>query len=333
MARINLIAWDNQRGLTHDLRLLRQTLESLGHQVSLTDAGPKRKHGAWKARLQRVRMALRWLLSGGREPARYDLNIFLEHVRPACLGMARRNAFIPNPEWFSQRDRRWLHRFDAVLTKTRVATDTFAAWGYPTTHIGFMSVDRLDPQMPREPGFLHLAGASRMKGTERLLAVWRRHPEWPCLHVQQSPLTAEPKDGPAPANLDHRVGYARDIDDIARLQNTYRFHLCLSEAEGWGHYIVEAMGCGAVAITCDAPPMNELVRPERGLLVRVQETGPLNAATRYHFDEAALEAAIERAIAMSTTEREAMQAQARAWFLANNAGFGERLAAALQPLL
>ncbi|RUL75995.1 glycosyltransferase [Dyella choica] len=333
MAHINLIAWDNNRGMTHDLRLLRQALEALGHQVTLADAGPKRKHGAWKARSLRLKMLLRWLLSAGRKPRRLDVNIFLEHVRPAFLKLARRNVLIPNPEWLSQRDRRWLDHFDAVFTKTHSATTTIQAWGHPATYIGFLSVDRHDPEAQREPMFLHLAGASRMKGTERLLAVWRRHPEWPRLIVQQSPDTAVVVEGHSAQNLDHRVGYPRDIAEIAQLQNRCIYHLCLSEAEGWGHYIVEAMGCGAVVLTCDGQPMNELVRPDRGLLVQAQDAGPQNAARRYLFDEASLEAAIERIIAMPDAERSAMQQRARSWFLANNQGFQSRLADALQPLL
>lgn len=333
MARINLIAWDNQRGLSHDLRLLRQALEGLGHQVSLTPGGPKRRDGAWAARWLRMRMFMVWLISGGRRPRQFDFNIFLEHVRPACLGLARRNVLIPNPEWFSARDQRWLPRFDCIFTKTRVATEVFAAWGCPTSYIGFLSTDRHNPKQLRQPGFLHLAGASRMKGTERLLALWQRHPEWPLLVVQQSPLTAHKGGEPTAVNIDHRVGYVREASDIAQLQNRYCFHLCLSEAEGWGHYIAEAMGCCAVVITCDAPPMNELVRPDRGLLVKAREVTHLNAARRYCFDEADLEMVIQHAVAMADDKRHDMQARAREWFLANNAGFPARLAAALQPLL
>lgn len=333
MAHINLIAWDNQRGLSHDLHLLRQTLEGLGHQVSQTNVGPKRRHGIFQAHWLRLRMIVGWLVSGGRLSAKFDLNIFLEHARPAYLKLARRNAFIPNPEWFSKRDQRWLRYFDRVLTKTRIATDTFAEWGYPTTYIGFLSVDRWDPNLPRQASFLHLAGASRMKGTQDLLTIWQRHPEWPRLIVQQSPLTANPSNAPTPANIEHRIGYAKDISDITRMQNSFVFHLCLSEAEGWGHYIVEAMGCGAVTITCDAPPMNELVQPDRGILVHACMIGRQNAAMRYRFDEISLEEAIERAITMTDDQRRFLQSNARAWFLDNNQRFASRLAAALQLLL
>lgn len=332
--RINLIGWDNGRGLSHDLRLLRETLESLGNEVHVTSVGPKRRR--WTPRALWIRFRLMWqsLKSGDGVRWKFDANIMLEHVQPAYFGTARRNFFIPNPEWLSRRDERHLHRFDALLAKTRVAAAIFQARGIPTRYIGFRSTDCLIPKMPREPHFLHLAGASRMKGTGRLLALWRRHPEWPPLLVLQSPQTAPGMPmTPERDNVQHRIATLCDIEDIRHLQNSHVFHLCLSEAEGWGHYIAESMSCGAVTITCDAPPMNELVRPERGLLVAAKAVGRLNASTRYHFDEAALEATIERARNMSAGEYEALGAAARGWFETNQQRFAGLLQDALQPLL
>lgn len=332
--RINLIGWDNGRGLTHDLRLLRETLESLGHEVQVTSVGPRRRRSVHRALALRLKLIWQSLRRGTGANWKFDTNIMLEHIHPAYLGVATRNFFIPNPEWLSRRDERHLHRFDAVLAKTRVAASTFKARGISTRYIGFCSTDCLRPEVTRQPHFLHLAGASRMKGTARLLEVWRRHPEWPPLLVLQSPQTAQgmPTE-PARDNVRHHVATLCDIEQIRDLQNSHVFHVCLSEAEGWGHYIAEAMSCGAVTITCDAPPMNELVRPDRGLLVAATVAGTLNAATRYQFDEEALVAAIERASAMSSAEREAMGAAARAWFEANHQRFTGALDDALKPLL
>ena len=334
MARINLIAWDNDRGLSHDIRLLRAALESLEHQVCVTQVGPSRKRQQGRALVQRARLLWRWLRSGGRGSWRHDVNITLEHVLPAYLGLARRNLFIPNPEWLSPRDERHLHRFDALLSKTQAATATFAARGLVTRYIGFQSVDCLDRAVPRRTDYLHLAGASRMKGTERLLALWARHPEWPRLLVLQSAQTAAAMpDVSGCENIEHRIGTVSDIREIRRLQNAYALHLCLSETEGWGHYIVEAMSCGAVVITCDAPPMNELVTATRGLLVSAQSTTALNAAMRYQFDESALAATIERVRGMGDAPLHALGGQARVWFDENQRDFAQRLGAALQPEL
>lgn len=333
MAHINLIAWDNGRGLSHDIRLLRQALESLGHQVSLTSAAARRRANAGRAWRAWLGLTWRWMRSGGREPRRYDASITLEHVHPGYFKLAHRNLFIPNPEWLSRRDQRQLHRFDAVLTKTQVATEIFRERGLRTLHIGFQSIDcRVEDVPPRE-GFLHLAGASRMKGTERLLALWRKHPEWPPLLALQSPGSTEATTLHNPPNLQHRVEYLPSIDDIRHLQNSYTFHLCLSETEGWGHYLVEAMSCGAVVLTCDAPPMNEFVQPDRGILVEAHPTEPLNAAMRYAFDDAALERAVEQAAAMTATERTKLSARARAWYEQNQAEFAANLDKALREVL
>jgi Glycosyltransferase len=333
MARINLLAWDNQRGLSHDIRLLSATLVALGHQVHVTRLGSHRQDGRWKSTLLYLRMLWQRLRSGGQQMTLYDVNIALEHVRPCYFRLARLNLLVPNPEWMSPRSQRYLTRFDAILCKTRYAVDLFSAHGCRAIHIGFRSSDCLDESVPRQATFLHLAGASRMKGTQRLLALWQRHPEWPKLLLLQSPRTAIPATGPSPANIEHRVGYLNDIREIRHLQNSHRFHLCLSETEGWGHYIVEAMSCKAVVITCDAPPMNELVSAQRGVLVKTANARPFNMTTLHGFDEAALEATIERLMQMPESEAVALGEQARTWFASNETGFTARLDTALRQLL
>jgi hypothetical protein len=333
MARINLLAWDNQRGLSHDIRLLSEALVALGHQVHVTRLGSHRQDGRWKSMPMYLRMLWQRLRSGGRQTKLFDVNIALEHVRPCYFGLARLNLLVPNPEWLSPRSQRYLTRFDAILCKTRYGVDLFNARGCRAIHIGFRSSDCLDESIPRQAAFLHLAGASRMKGTQRLLALWRRHPEWPKLLLLQSPKTATPAPGPTPANIEHRVGYLNDIREIRNLQNSYRFHLCLSETEGWGHYIVEAMSCKAVVITCDAAPMNELVTTERGMLVRTADTRPFNMTTLHRFDEAALETTVERLMQMPESGHATLGEHARTWFASNEASFAARLDAALHQLL
>jgi glycosyltransferase involved in cell wall biosynthesis len=330
MAHINLIAWDNHRGLSHDIRLLTEALRNLGHEVSFTAVGPPRQQRWWSSLTRRLRLLAERARDGSRY--RYDLSITLEHVCPDYLGLARRNVFIPNPEWFSRRDRRYLGKFDAVFTKTLAATSLFNGLGMPVTFIGFLSTDCYQPDVARQPTFLHLAGASRMKGTQRLLDTWQRHPEWPTLHVLQAP-GPDAADDRSAANIEHRREYVADIADIRHLQNSHVFQLCLSETEGWGHYIAEALSCRAVVLTCDAPPMNELVTPDRGITIAANESTPLNLSMRYLFDERALEQAVERCIAMPSEEWLQLGARARAWYLDNQTGFESRLDAALQKLL
>lgn len=330
MPVLNLIAWDNGVGLSRDLRLLAAALEKAGFEVHLS---PLRR-GKLRKWSRPLLMHLRLLMervTGGSEHYTYDANLMLEHIRTEDIPFARRNFFIPNPEWCLWSDVSLLPRVDAVLTKTLHAETMFGEHGHRVAHIGFTSEDRHDPSVVRERTFFHLAGRSQNKGTQRLLELWRKHSEWPLLTVLQSPLEAKPIE-PAVANIDHRVDYIDDAE-LRRLQNTNWFHLCLSETEGFGHYLVEAMSVAAVTITTDAAPMNELIQPDRGVLVGYAATGIQHLATTYFFDEHLLEAEIERLLAAPEDELQQLGQQAREWFLANDRGFSRRLALALTPLL
>lgn len=316
--RINLIARFNGVGLTTDLRLLTDVLRAQGHAVEYTNIRGGKLHKYVMPALARAANSLR---SRVRAP-RYDLNLMLEHIRDEYAPLARRNAMIPNPEWQWPGEVARLPTLDHVLVKTRHAEPIFRSRGCNATYIGFTSPDRLDRAVSRRREFFHLAGRSELKGTQRLLALWRRHPEWPRLTVVQHAITANP--GPAAANIDHRIGY---IDDAAlkRLQNALRFHLCPSETEGYGHYLVEALSVGAIVVTNDAEPMNELVTRERGIPIACRASGQKNLATTYEFDEMAMTAAVERLVGTDATELVDLGAAARAWYEDNDRGFRERL--------
>ena len=166
------------------------------------------------------------------------------------------------------------------------------------------------------------------KGTEVLLATWRQRPEWPRLTVVQHPKVATP--GAPCANIDHRIDY---LDDAAlrRLQNAHRFHLCPSEAEGFGHYLMEAMGIGAVVLATDSAPMNELVTPQRGVLIPVAKTRREGLVDHALVDRSGIEHAVEHALALTSLERIAMGEAARRFFVDNDRAFRERLPAACLP--
>lgn len=328
---VHLLGFDNGVGLSRDLRLLTTTLEARGYRVDFTNT---RRRGGIPGLIQRMKGKRHAAQLARRRrrgaPPPYDLVLMEEHIAPAFLDDARLRVVLPHPEWFLPRDMQALDRIDLVLAKTHEAQRIFAAQGCRATCIGFISEDRLDESVPRERAFFHLAGSSRNKATEPLLALWRRHPEWPHLTVLQHLREAKP--GTPAANIDHRIGYL-DEAELKRLQNVHTFHLCPSETEGFGHYIVEAMSVGAVVITLDAPPMNEMISSERGILVPYSRTGSQHLATTYHFDEAAMEQAIERAIALDDARCQALGAAARAWYEAERAAFPGRLDTALQGLL
>jgi hypothetical protein len=252
----------------------------------------------------------------------------LEHVRAEYFPLARRNVLLPNPEWFLPADAAALPGIDAVFAKTLYTQTIFSGLGCRVAFTGFTSEDRQDRTVPRERAFFHLAGRSA-----------RRIPRRCRLLAQASALatphrgagSAHGASGLAAPNIDHRVGHLPD-DELRRLQNSHRFHLCPSQTEGFGHYLVEALSVGAVTLTLDAAPMNELITAERGALVPVARTGTQYLATTNFFDEGPMQAAIERMAALADGELDNIGAAARAWFLDNNRAFLDRLDAAIRDL-
>jgi hypothetical protein len=329
--RVNVIGKSNGVGLARDIDLFVSALRAAGHRVDVTiidDMQAKRRRSPLAQVATRARLAWRGSASKmGTSGA--DVNLMLEHVWLQYLSTAPVNVAVPNPEWFDSHDRRFLTEVDSVWAKTGYTRELFSALGCNTTYIGFDSEDRYERAISKQRTYFHLAGKSTMKGTDRLVRVWQRHPEWPRLIlVQHCDGSAAPPSGP---NIDVRVGYLSD-KELRTLQNESVFHLCLSLTEGWGHYIVEAMSVGGVTITVDARPMNELVDADRGVLVPYDATGTQRLATTYQFDETGLEAAIERTLAMSDEECAQLGARARAWFVENKSGFTGRIEAALATL-
>jgi hypothetical protein len=328
---VHLLGFDNGVGLSRDLTLLAKLLRERGYRVDFTNT---RRRGGIPGLIQRAKGALHAREQKRRRrlgaPPPYDFVLMEEHIVPQYLDDARHRVLLPHPEWFLPRDLECLHRIDLVPAKTREAQRVFAERGCRSLCIGFTSEDRLDPSVPRERAFFHLAGSSRTKGTQALLSLWRKHPEWPRLTVVQHPREARP--GEAAANIDHRVGYLEE-SELRRLQNAHLFHLCPSETEGFGHYIVEAMSVGAVVITLDAPPMNEMITRGRGVLLPYARTGTQHLAVTYHFDDAAMAAAVGRAMAMDDAQCRALGAAARAWYESERAALPQRLDDALRSLL
>lgn len=327
--RVRLIGKSNGVGLSRDLELLGAALVASGCDVT-QHACERRDRRRRRSLLTRLAMRVGRFRGATAQPA-YDVNIMLEHIWPQFVRQARLNVLVPNPEWTDRRDLAMLAIADRVWAKTAVAEQLFKARASHVLKIGFDSEDRCEPAVTRTVQFLHLAGRSPLKGTRRLLALWRRHPQWPQLTVLQDAANGAGSGAAEAPNIVHQQRFMGD-QELRRLQNAHRFHLCLSEAEGWGHYIAEAMSVGAVTFTCDAAPMNELVDASRGVLVSAQLGEQHNLARIARFEEAALEDAIARVVLLDGAQLDAIGAAARGWFLANKQGFAQRVQLAVDDI-
>lgn len=312
-AHLNIIVQSNGVGLDRDANLLKEIAEEAGYRVTVNHC---RAIPFWK----------RWLTSRKR----YDANIFLERIFPRWLTSAKVNILIPNQERFPKRHLPLLKKINHILCKSLHALEIFSKHHSSGQFVGFTSLDLYQPKTPRlEKGILHLAGKSSLKGTETILDQWEKHPEWPTLTLLQHKDNA-PKSVPENVNL--ITDYLSD-KDIVKLLNEHPIHLCPSLSEGWGHYIVEAMSCGALVITTDGPPMNELIRPERGILVNAPKTEARHLGTNFIVTPSALEATIERVLTMPCGERESLQSAAQHWTIQNDRNFRGRFTKILSKIL
>jgi Glycosyl transferases group 1 len=329
----NIVGWDNGGGLSRDIDLLSAALHDLGWRTAFYGRRTRRRPVTLPARaLSRVgRDIRRTAASAGLVRPPYDCNLHLQGIYEGkFLPLARRNMLIPNQEWFGES--RLLPAIDEVWAKTRVAEQVFAGMGCRARFLGWTGADRklAGRPIPKTLGALHIAGSSEQKGTEAVLDVWSRHPAWPLLRVlrRNHDYLGRPIAWPRRACypniqiLSDRV----DEDSLIQLQNETAIHLCPSEAEGFGHSIVEGMSVGALIITTDAPPMNEIITGANGLLVEAERSEAMGLGRRYFVSPDDLARKIAQALAMSEQERNSVGQVARAWFDANDSAFRARLA-------
>jgi glycosyltransferase involved in cell wall biosynthesis len=299
-----IVVKNNHYGLTKDGELLAKALAEAG--VDTKVVGIRDRPIADR-------------LSGARRARRV---IHIERVFPQWLSAGETNILVPNQERFPRRHLGRLRGIDLVLAKTGEAVGAFAGRGAPVEYLGFTSEDRLDRDVPKNWNrVLHLAGGSTLKGTEEVLALWELHPEWPELVLVQKRRNA-PRS--VPANVRLIKGYVPD-GELRRLQNECGIHLCPSRSEGWGHNLVEGLACGAVVIATDAPPMNEHISPQCGVLVPADRTQRRHVGVSHFVSKSGLEQAIQSVFDMPTERKAELGARARRRFEEIGDAFPEKV--------
>jgi hypothetical protein len=288
---INLVSRDNGVGLTVDMRLLEAMLTGAGHHVTRVD---------WRATAM----------------SRCDVAIFLELWSARLARYAKRTVGVFNLEWFQsgwQRDLPRIHQLWAKSIESHVAYQGLRLRS--STLTGFLSRDLHDLRVTREQAVLHLRGHSDFKNTDRVIEAWRLNPTLPPLTI----VSAVPLHVPDYVRVLGRIS----DEELVREMNRASIHLCPSKAEGWGHYITEALSVGALVITMDASPMNEHVHPDWGLLVPPASSARHGLVAASAVTASQLAEAVRAAEAVPAILRADMSKKARAHFEARNASFTE----------
>ncbi len=251
-----------------------------------------------------------------RAMRRCDVAVFLELFSLNLMPYAARGSIgVFNLEWLPTKWKPYLSRFGQLWAKSLESYETMRRWGLRNVHhTAFASRDLIDPFVERELRCVHLAGHSPLKNTESVIEAWRRAPDLPPLTI----ISANHYSVPAGVRM--LTGYLTDAE-LTRELNGAQIHLCPSAAEGWGHYITEALTTGAVVIATDGSPMNEQVRPEHGILLPPYAIGRRHFAAHHHIDPGAIINAVRHAVALPPERRAEMGKLGREHVLARNERF------------
>jgi hypothetical protein len=229
-----------------------------------------------------------------------------------------------------------LQTIDHVWHKTRVSQDLLAAAMPGAVHhyTGFTS---LDPSVTvRDYGsFAHFRGKATSRHSAEVLAVWQNNPHFPQLNYQFYQEQADNFEFPewlSWHNIAIRAGKMAG-DAYFQALGANGIHLCTSAAEGFGHYINEARAMSAVAVVLDAPPMNELIDRECGILLSPCAERPLGFGVRYQLSEAELARGIGAVLMLGADDLKTMGRNARRRFLSEREAFIERLGPLFESLV
>jgi len=312
--KINIIGRDNGVGLTQDVLVLKSAL--IGHEINVI-----------KTDFSEVKGKMKVVDKSSVKSA--DINIFSEHILTEELyKYGKRNVLIPNAEWFN---RLWLSKLDnmtEVWCKTRDAERIFSELGCKTEFISFTSQDRFR-NIKKKNVFLHLAGKSETKGTYEMLLAWDK--DMPTLVFCKNNT---------PQNKMYNVGGSKeqmltpnikkcfsriDYDDLLNLSNICQFHVCPSQYEGFGHYINEARSVGAIIISNDSPPMDDILSDEYAFLCKPESYKPMNLAKIAIADPKEIKEAVKKCVSLSEKEIKRMSKASRQAFLDNDKFFKQRI--------
>jgi len=202
--------------------------------------------------------------------------IMFEHVFQFANKPLVSTLFV-NPEWLLPRDIALLNRneVDILLAKSRDAEKRLrnGFQNIQVVYTGFASkqIDRLcAPDFSKS---LHVKGYASQKGSNVIFDMYRndiRSELPPCVCTMRS------SDKAMPLFISHISSTCkvviRNIEQRAmdKMSSRFGIHLCPSIREGFGHYIFGPMSIGSLVVTSDAPPMNEIVDPDCGVLVPAQ---------------------------------------------------------------
>lgn len=294
----------NGAGLQKDCELLAALLEKMGHKYRLIPYDRPHQGISYQA----------------------DINLFVEVLVPYLMNNAPVNWLMPNSEWWDGYSESGLPRINLALCKTH---DCETIWnkklGGRTYYTGFEAADLSNgvPVLNKDAAFLHLAGNSGTKNTEAVINCWRQYsPPHPITIVARDPAIRVLCLGVPNVKYEQRLADSH----VSHAINQFRFHLMPSEYEGYGQGMHEALGCGGIVITTNAPPMTEFPGVPAELMVPSSGTHIRRVATCHSVTADGVYDSVMKAAALTPNRLCELSAAARSGFESERDAFRARFA-------
>lgn len=217
-----------------------------------------------------------------------DINIHIEKI----MWPPKQQIFPATEDWFLVNQELLfesltnLKGIDKFLCKSHYAHELLIALidkyklHSQAVYVGHTSVKPLNCNLSKDYNlFMHAAGQSAFKNTQLLIKVWKLlHKKYHNIRLvltckDYCTMMVDDPDFFNDNKLLEKYGIIYkpyfDKDEYEYYTNTAGCYICPSLVEGYGHYINEGRANGAVVITTDGPPMNELVIDNySGLLIK-----------------------------------------------------------------
>lgn len=268
------------------------------------------------------------------------VNLFLQEVSPEYAPYAKYNWFMVNQETVTSVEP--LRCIDLVICKTKHAEDLMKqlkekhGLKYDIVYTRFTSLVKRDNKPKDYNLYLHSAQKSPYKNTGAVVNCWKRNPHFPLLkgtcfgHCREYELTPF---GHTNLNGYSNISLAEELlpwEEYKELRATAGVHVVPSSIEGYGHQINEARANGAVLITTDAPPMNELAENDvSGFLVASNGSRlftKVTGARSYSFDPDTLAQVVENIRRKSPEQLQEIAHAGRLRFVEDTQFFQEKIA-------
>ena len=200
-----------------------------------------------------------------------DVNFFLEVINPSLFPYARKNIWIPNPEWTYKTWIPYIHMVDEIWVKTQEAQRIFnelTNYKKPVKYIGWTSIDKsynFETDKKNYSKAIIPVGKNIYRNPKSIFQAYMRikdqdpslYSKLPVLHLVYSPahliITV-------PAEIEDKVVVKSEVlkdSDYDDLLKDCGLCVCTSLSEGFGHAVNEAMSAGCNLILSPIPPFTQ----------------------------------------------------------------------------